>query len=97
VRPYPKEASGEELRKYSATCNYCYGFIYRRKKPIPHLSETVAGSLVIVELCEDIVASLCNHTSVVWYYAWPTHAWFAAKFFELLHDLWVKMCSLCRV
>jgi hypothetical protein len=59
--------------------------------------ETVAGFLMLVEICKGLVASLCNCTSVVWYYAWPAYAWLGAKFSELLRDLWIKMCHLCRV
>jgi hypothetical protein len=33
------------------------------------LPETVAGSLMLVELCKGLVASLCNRTLVVWHYA----------------------------
>lgn len=69
MKPYSKGASGEELHKYSVDCNYCDGVTDHRKRPIPPLSKSVAGSLILVELCKGLVESICNHTLVVRYCA----------------------------
>jgi hypothetical protein len=55
VRTYPKGASGEELRKHSAGCNYCDGVTDRGTRPMPPLPESVAGFLILVELCKGLV------------------------------------------
>jgi hypothetical protein len=48
------------------------------------------GCNFLGNLCKGLVASLCSHTSVVWYDAWPTsHAWVQSSS-ELLRDLWWK-------
>jgi hypothetical protein len=59
--------------------------------------QTVVGFLMLVDLCKSLGAFRCNRTTTVWYYAWLVYAWLGAKFSELLRDLWVKMCHLCRV
>jgi hypothetical protein len=41
-------------------------------------------------VCKGLVLSLCNHTSVVWYDAWPaSHGWVQSSS-GLLHGLWWK-------
>jgi hypothetical protein len=36
----------------------------------------LVGHYMLENLCKGLVASLCNHTSVVWYDAWPaSHGW----------------------
>ena len=43
------------------------------------------------DFCKGLVASLCNHTSKVWYCAWSVHmrGWVQCSS-ELLHELWWK-------
>ena len=55
------------------------------------------GYFWLGKLCKVLVASLCNHTSVVWYDALQaSHGWVQSSS-GLLRDLWVKMYNLCRV
>jgi hypothetical protein len=57
----------------------------------------LVGHNLLGNLCKGHVASLCNHTSVVWYGALETpHGWVQTSS-ELLRYLWVKMYNLCRV
>jgi hypothetical protein len=53
------------------------------------LSDTdLVGHNLLENLCKSLVASLCNHTSVVWYDAWPaSHGWVQSSS-EFLRDLW---------
>jgi hypothetical protein len=48
-------------------------------------------------LCKVLVASLCNHTSEVWYCAYFCTAWLGSKFFGTFTRLVVKVYNLCRV
>ena len=61
------------------------------------VAETSAGYYWLESLCKGLVASLCNHTSEVWYCAWSTNAWLGLKFFGTFTRLVVKVCNLCRV
>jgi hypothetical protein len=55
------------------------------------------GHNLLGNLYKGHVASLCNHTSVVWYGALQTpHGWVQSSL-ELLCYLWVKMYNICRV
>jgi hypothetical protein len=48
----------------------------------------LVGHNLLWNLCKGFVASLCNHTSVVLYGAWPaSHGWVQSSS-GLLHCLW---------
>jgi hypothetical protein len=50
----------------------------------------LVGHNLLRNLCKGHVASLCNHTSVVWYGAYATsHGWIQSSS-ELLRSLWWK-------
>ena len=53
--------------------------------------ETSADCHRLGNLCKGLVASLCNHTSEVWYCAWSAHmrGWVQSSS-ELLRELWWK-------
>jgi hypothetical protein len=60
----------------------------------PPWAVTVIGCWCFACLCKGFVASLCNHTSEVWYDAWPaSHGWVQSSS-ELLRELWWK-CTTC--
>ena len=46
---------------------------------------------------KGLVASLCNHTSEVWYCAWAAHVWLGSKLFGTFTRIVVKVYNLCRV
>jgi hypothetical protein len=54
------------------------------------------GHNFLGNLCKGHVATLCNHTSVVWYGALQT-AWLGSKFFGAFTLLVVKVYNLYRV
>ena len=58
MRPYPKGASGEELRKHSAGCNYCDGVTDRGTRPMPLRPEIIAVFLELVELYKCLAVDL---------------------------------------
>jgi hypothetical protein len=48
----------------------------------------LVGHNLLKNLCKGLIASLCNHTSVVRYDAWPTsHGW-VQNSSGFLRDLW---------
>jgi hypothetical protein len=48
----------------------------------------LVGHNLLENLCKGLVASLCNHTSVVWYGAQlASHGWVQSSS-EFLRDLW---------
>jgi hypothetical protein len=53
------------------------------------------GHNLLGNLCEGLVASLCNHTSVVWCLISIT--WLGSKFFGAFTLLVVKVYNLCIV
>ena len=55
MRPYPKGASGDALRKHSASCNYYDGVIDHETRPMPPLPESITSFLILVELCKGLV------------------------------------------
>ena len=59
--------------------------------------ETLADCHRLGNLCKGLVASLCNHTSEVWYCAKLAHAWLGSKFFGTSTRIVVKLYNLCRV
>ena len=59
--------------------------------------ETLADCHLLGNLCKGLVASLCNHTSEVWYCAWSAHAWLVSKFFGTFTRIVVKVYNICRV
>jgi hypothetical protein len=61
------------------------------------VAETSAGYYWLESLCKGLVASLCNHTSEVWYCAWSAHVWLGSKFFWTFTQLVGKVCDLWRV
>ena len=90
MRPYPRGASGEELRKHGVGCNYCDGVIDHGTRPMLPLPESIVGFLMLVKLCKGFILSPCLLTLVVF------------KGLRNLrkirdHDLWVNMCNLCKV
>jgi hypothetical protein len=53
--------------------------------------------LHIGNLCKGLTASLCSHTSVVWYCAYFCIVWLGLKLFGVFTRLVVKVYNLCRV
>jgi hypothetical protein len=57
----------------------------------------LVGHNLLGNLCKGLVASLCNHTAVVWNSALQTsHGWVQSSS-ELFTLLVVKVYNLCRV
>jgi hypothetical protein len=50
----------------------------------------LVGHNLLGNLCKGHVASLCNHTSVVWYGAWSASRGWVQSSSEFLHCLWWK-------
>jgi hypothetical protein len=50
----------------------------------------LVGHNMLRNLCKGVVASLCNHISVVWYDAWPASRRWVQSSSELLRCLWWK-------
>jgi hypothetical protein len=50
----------------------------------------LVGHNLLKNLCKGLVASLCSHTSVVWYAAWSASRGWVQSSLELLRYLWWK-------
>ena len=47
---------------------------------------------MLVDLCKDLIASLCNHTSEVWYCAWLVHRGWVQSYLNF-YKTCVEMCT----
>jgi hypothetical protein len=66
--PFPKATNEEGSQQSIMLAVFTAMELHIMEKGICYLRpKTVVGFLMLVELCKGLIASLCHHTSVVWY------------------------------